>query len=136
MVRGAIVRSKRGGCWRRGSSRISRHDGKLLPFNLPRSRQSPLLGDKLDYHDISLTRLVLNASVPRCMAQVSYDAVLEALVLTASGDDAKGEAEMKAKKLEETMTKLHTLSVEELEKQIKRLQDQVNLIEDELMAAS
>jgi len=70
------------------------------------------------------------------MAQVSYDAVLEALVLTASGDDAKGEAEMKAKKLEETMNKLHTLSVEDLEKQVKSLQDQVNLIEDELIAAS
>jgi hypothetical protein len=77
----------------------------------------------------------LNASVP-CAAQVSYDAVLEALVLTASGDDAKGEAEMKAKKNEETMIKLHTLSVEDLERQVKRLQDQVNLIEDELIAAS
>ena len=71
-----------------------------------------------------------------CAAQVSYDAVLEALVLTASGDDAKGEAELKAKKAEETMFKLHTLSVEDLEKQVKRLQDQVNMIEDELIAAS
>jgi hypothetical protein len=71
-----------------------------------------------------------------CAAQVSYDAVLEALVLTASGDDAKGEAELKAKKGEQTMLKLHTLSVEDLEKQVTRLQDQVNLIEDELIAAS
>ena len=70
------------------------------------------------------------------MWQVSYDAVLEALVLTASGDDAKGEKELKAKRREETVTKLHTYSVEELEKQVQNLQEQVNLIEDELMATT
>lgn len=68
----------------------------------------------------------------RC--QVKYDAVLEALVLAACGDDAKGEEEKKAKKAEETATKLHTYSVEDLNKQVKRLQEQVNMIEDELFA--
>jgi len=66
---------------------------------------------------------------------VSYDAVLEALVLTASGDDAKGEEEKKAKREQETIFKLHTLSITELEKQAERLQTQVNIIEDELITS-
>ena len=73
-------------------------------------------------------------SVP-CVGQVSYDAVLEALVLTASGDDAKGEEEKKAKRELETIFKLHTLSITELEKQAERLQTQVNIIEDELITS-
>ena len=68
--------------------------------------------------------------------QVSYDAVLEALVLTASGDDAKGESEKKAKKQEQTNKKLHTLSIEELNTEVKILEDEMVIIEDELIAAS
>eukprot|EP01046_Picozoa_sp_COSAG06_P041855 COSAG06_NODE_5253_length_3605_cov_72.692812_3_plen_68_part_00 len=67
---------------------------------------------------------------------MSYDAVLEALVLTASGDDAKGESEKKAKKQEQTNKKLHTLSIEELNTEVKILEDEMVIIEDELIAAS
>lgn len=67
--------------------------------------------------------------------QVRYDAVLEALVLTASGDEAKTAAEMNAKKNDETVFRLHTSTVEDLDIQAKVLLDEIVTIEDELMAS-
>ena len=88
-----------------------------------------IFGDAQEFEDME------GAFVPTRDNMVGYDAVLEALVLTASGDGAKTKEELDAANAEQERIELHTTPAADLEKKAELLDLEIAAIEAELMDA-